>query len=155
MIAGPPSDGALNGTGTDQSKEKLERLGSLVGSVGPETVVAGSDAETGPVVVENRPKERLQSQRSPEGGDTAHERDATNEENVEPVDVLVPVLAGHGIVGDVLLVRVVLGVAVGLRGLRHGGRLVREELRLDSLLAGDGLVRRHVDSGQRQQLGLK
>lgn len=152
VVAGPPSDGTLNSTSADEGEENLERRGGLVGSVGPETVVAGSDAETGPVVVEDRPQQRLEGQRSPESGDAAHQRDAADEEDVEPVDVLVPVLAGHGIFGDVLLGRVVLGVAVGLRGLRHSGGLAREELGLNSRLAGGRLVRRHGDSGQRQQL---
>ena len=56
--------------------------------------------------------------------------------------MLVPVRLCDGRVGDVWLLRVVLGVAVGLRGAGHG-RWLLDELGVDGLHAGGGLVRRH------------
>lgn len=149
MVPRPPSDGTFNGTSADGSQEELQRERGLVGAVGPETMVASGDAETSPVVVDDGPNERLEAQGSPESEDAAGKRDATDEDDIEPVDVLVPVFPGDGILGDVLLGRIVLGVAVWLRGLGHGRGLVGGKLRLDGLLAGDGLVRRHVVGGGR------
>ena len=56
--------------------------------------------------------------------------------------MLVPVRPCDGRVGDVWLLRIVLGVAVRLRNARQRGRLL-DVLGVDSLHAGDGLVRRH------------
>ena len=51
MATRPPLDGTFYGTGTQQSKDILEEKRSVVGSVGPETMVTSSNAETGEVVV--------------------------------------------------------------------------------------------------------
>lgn len=40
VLAGPPTDGTLDGTGADKGEVDLERSGGLVGGVSPETVVA-------------------------------------------------------------------------------------------------------------------
>lgn len=64
---------------------------------------------------------------------------------IKPVDVLVPVRPCDGRVGDVWLLRVVLGVAVRLRGARHGRRLL-DVLGVDGLHAGGRLVGRHAEA---------
>lgn len=63
---------------------------------------------------------------------------------VQPVDVLVPVGLGDGRVGDVWLLRVVLWVAVRLRGARHGRRLL-DVVGVDGHHAGGRLVGRHTE----------
>jgi hypothetical protein len=65
---------------------------------------------------------------------------------VEPVDVLVPVGLGDGCFGDVWLLRVVLGVAVRLRGARHGRRLL-DVFGVDGHHAGGRLVGGHGEDG--------
>lgn len=54
-------------------------------------------------------------QRDPVGRDEAGQRDEDDEDGVEPVDVLVPVAPGHGLVGDMDL----LGVVLGAGSQRH------------------------------------
>ena len=61
---------------------------------------------------------------------------------VEPVDVLVPVRLCEGGLGDVWLLWVVLGIAVGLRDGGHGGWLLNV-LWVDGLHARDRLVGGH------------
>lgn len=56
--------------------------------------------------------------------------------------MLVPIFSCDGLVGDVWLLGVVLWVSVWLSGAGRGGRL-RDELRVNGRLAGDGLVRGH------------
>lgn len=63
---------------------------------------------------------------------------------IEPVDVLVPVGLGDRCVGDVRLLRVVVGVAVGLAGRSHR-RLLVDELRLDGEVASNSLGGGHDD----------
>jgi hypothetical protein len=63
--------------------------------------------------------------------------------------VLVPVGLCDGRVGDVRLLRVVLGVAVGLGGAGHGGALV-DELGVNGEVARDSLVRRHSGGWERE-----
>ena len=67
---------------------------------------------------------------------------------VEPVDVLVPVRLCDGRVGNVWLLRVVLGVAVGFAGRSHG-RLLVDELGLNGEVARDSLGGGH-DGGGRE-----
>jgi hypothetical protein len=62
---------------------------------------------------------------------------------VKPVDVLVPVGLCDGGIGDVRLLRVVFGIAVGLRGARHGRRLL-DIVGVDGHHASGRLVGRHV-----------
>lgn len=69
---------------------------------------------------------------------------------VKPVDVLVPVGLCDGCIGDVRLLRVVLGVAVGLAGRSHR-RLLVNELRLDGEIARDGLGGRHCGGAKRRR----
>jgi hypothetical protein len=44
MAAGPPFDGALDGAGAGEGEKVLERLGSIVRAVRPETMVASGYA---------------------------------------------------------------------------------------------------------------
>jgi hypothetical protein len=60
--------------------------------------------------------------------------------------VLVPVCPCHGLVGDVWLLGIVRSVAVWLRRLGHGRRLL-DVVGVDGLHAGDGLVGRHGGEG--------
>lgn len=60
--------------------------------------------------------------------------------------MLVPVGLCNGLVGDVWLLRVVLGVAVGLVGRSHG-RLLVNELGLDGEIARDSLGGGHGGGG--------
>ena len=146
VVTGPPSDGALNGTAANSSQEDLERDGGRVGSVGPQTMVTGSDTETSREVEGDGPDGSLQVEGSPVGGDEAAHGNADDENDIEPVHVLVPVLLCHGSLGDVRLLRVVLCVPDRLlRVLLGGGRgLAGQESRVDGLHAGGGLVGRHV-----------
>lgn len=127
----------------------------------PQTVVSRSDSETGCEVVGDGPDGGRQTERSPPSSDKTDHRDADNQGDVEPVDVLVPILLGHGHVGDVrpkrVLVRfstranwgcrsllgVVVLVTVGFRGLCHG-RWLRHLGRVDCHHAGSRLVGRHA-----------
>lgn len=53
VTAGPPFDGALDSTGAGACEDVLKERGSVVRSVGPETMVARGDTETGDVVVDD------------------------------------------------------------------------------------------------------
>ena len=161
MVTGPPSDGALNGTATNSGKEDLEGKGGLVRSVGPQTVVASSDTETGSEVVSDCPDGGVAVKRSPPSLDQTHEGNADDEEDIEPVNMLVPVGLGHRGVGDVRpdrglvshqlkaridansLLGVVSLVTIGLVLGSHG-RTLLDEVRIDSHHASGGLVGRHV-----------
>lgn len=61
---------------------------------------------------------------------------------IEPVDVLVPVGLCDRCVGDVWLLRIVLGIAVWLRLARHWGWLF-DVVGVNGLHASDSLVGRH------------
>jgi hypothetical protein len=145
VVASPPSDGALNGAAADSSQEDLERDGGGVGSVGPQAMVTGSDTETSGEVEGDGPDGGLQVERSPVCGDETTHGNADDENDIEPVHVLVPVLLCHGSLGDVRLLRVVLCVPDRLLRVRLGcgGGLARQESRVDGLHASGGLVGRH------------
>ena len=83
VVTAPPADGALDGTAANSSEEDLEREGSVVGLVSPETMVTGSDAETGPEVVDDGPDGGLPAERCPEGSDAAHQGNANDEEDLQ------------------------------------------------------------------------
>lgn len=89
VVAGPPTNGALNGTAANKRKEDAQNNASVVRLVCPETMVAGGDPETSPEVVDNGPGSGLPLKRSPERSDAAGEGDADNEiDLVEPVSFL-------------------------------------------------------------------
>ena len=128
-------------------------------------MISGSDTETSSKVVGNGPDGRLQVKWGPECHDTSNSGNANNEEDIEPVDVFVPVLLGDGSVGDVRpgrrcqhgfmswrrlmdngrsnsLLGVVGLVAVRLRLAGHWGWLLNK-VGVDCHHAGGRLVRRH------------
>ena len=146
VVAGPPSDGTLDGATPDGSQEDLERDRRGVGSVSPQTVVTSGDTETSSEVEGDGPDGSLQVERSPVGGDEAAHGDANDESDIEPVDVLVPVLLCQGSLSDVRLLGVVLCVPDRLLRVRlgGGGRLAGQESRVNGLHASGGLVGRHV-----------
>lgn len=106
-------------------------------------MVTSGDTETSVEVVDDSPNCSLPLQRSPVGLNTTKSWDTKNQEDIEPVDVLVPVRPRDGLVSDVWLLWVVLRVSVGLILAGHGRRLRGEEFWLDCLHAGGGLVRGH------------
>jgi hypothetical protein len=146
MVAGPPSDGTLNGTATNSSEEDLEREAGRVGCVCPQTVVAGSDTETSSEVEGNGPDGSLQVKRCPVGGDETAHGNTNDQDDIEPVDVLVPVLLCHGSLSDVRLLGVVGLVPDRLLRVRLGGSrgLAGEVGRVHGGHAGDRLMRRHL-----------
>lgn len=89
----------------------------------PESMVTGSNAETGAEVVDDGKQRRLPFQWCPEGVDETSNGHTDNQGDVQPVDVLVPVLPRHGSLGDVRLFRVVFRVSVGLILAGHDWRL--------------------------------
>ncbi|KAI6876604.1 Acyl-CoA [Hortaea werneckii] len=145
VVASPPSDGTLNGTATNSSQVDLERERSRVRSVSPQPVVAGGDTEAGSEVVRNCPDSGLPPQRRPRGGDETSDGNADNEDDIEPVDMLVPVFLGQRRLGDVWLLRVIVLVPDRLLwcwlGLSTGD--VRQLGWVDSRHAGRRLMRRH------------
>lgn len=118
VLLGPPADRALDGAGANKSEVELQRPGSLVSRVSPETVVAGRDAETSVEVVDDGEDGRVEVKRDKVGSDEAGDGQEHNKSGVEPVDLLVPVRPGHGQLRDVHLGRVVLGS--GTHGLVVG-----------------------------------
>lgn len=109
-------------------------------------MVSSGDAETGPEVVDDSPCGSWQTQRCPVGTDETSERYANNEGDIEPVDMLVPILPSDGVLCDMFLGRVVLGASVWLVLAGHWGRLRGQVLGVDGLVASGGLVRRHDES---------
>lgn len=101
METGPPPSAALDSGGATSGKEDLEGKGGLVGGVSPQAMVAGGDTEASEKVVEHSEDGRLHLKRYPVRGDEAREGNEDDECGVEPVDVLVPVLGGDGLVGDI------------------------------------------------------
>lgn len=78
------------------------------------------DTETSEEVVDDGPNGSLQLERHPERLDASVGRNANDEEHVQPVDVLVPVLTGHGGIGNVNLLRIRRPRASRLSLGRHG-----------------------------------
>lgn len=103
-------------------------------------MVASCDAHASVEVVDDGEDGGGELQRHPVGGDEAGQRDEDDEDGVEPVDVLVPVAPGHGQVGNVHL----LGIVLGVRPQRHiVGCAIWERCRLD--LCGRGCGFGHVE----------
>lgn len=85
----------------------------------PQPVVTGCDTETGHEIVRDRPYCGLPGEWCPVRLNETSERHADDEDDVQPVDVLVPVRRGDGLLGDVTLRGIVLLVTVGLGWLGH------------------------------------
>jgi hypothetical protein len=58
------------------------------------------DTQSGEEVVNDRPDSSLELQRHPEGLDAPVQRNADDEEHIQPVDMLVPVVPRESSVGD-------------------------------------------------------
>lgn len=86
-------------------------------------MVSGSDAQSSGEIIEDCKESGFELQWHPESLDAAVQRNADNEGNVEPVDVFVPVRPGHRCLCDMWLLRIIFGVSIRLRGLRHRCRL--------------------------------
>lgn len=69
-------------------------------------LLTSCDSQSSEEVVDDCPDGGLQLQRYPESLDTARNGNADDESDVEPVDVLVPVLASHLSIGNVHLLGV-------------------------------------------------
>lgn len=69
-------------------------------------LLTSCDAQSSEEVVDDCPDSSLQLQRHPESLDTAGDGNADDESDVQPVDVLVPVLASHLSIGNVHLLGV-------------------------------------------------
>lgn len=108
----------------------------------PEPMVSSRDSQTSPKVVYHGPTGGFPSQRSPESANAAHQWDSDNQEYIEPIDVLVPILLRDGLVGDVWLLRIILWIPIWLIGTGLSGWL-RYVLWINGSHAGDGLVGRH------------
>ena len=145
VVTGPPSDRTLNGTATNSSKEDLERNAGGVGSVCPQTVVASGDTEASGEVEGDGPDGSLEVERCPVGSNETAHGNANDEDDIEPVDVLVPVLLCHRSLSDVRLLGVVGLVPDELLRERLGGsgRLAGEVGRVHGGHAGNELMRRH------------
>lgn len=117
----------------------------------PKTMVSSRDTQTRPEVVYDRPDGGLPAEGNPECRDAASKGKANDEENIEPVDVLVPIGTGNRKVGDVRLLRVGFGVVANwLRPART--RLgLREVLGINGLHAGGGLMRHGVWVGCKEE----
>jgi len=77
-------------------------------------VVTSCDTQTGHKVVEDGPDGSLPLERRIVGLDHSVDGNENDEDDIEPVDVLVPVRPSHGHLGDVRLLAVQLLAATGL-----------------------------------------
>lgn len=102
-------------------------------------MVTSSDAETSVNVVEDSPESSLELERNPVGGDESGQGNEDNQRGVEPVDVLRPVAPGHGSIGNMDLVGILLGTASAERNIVLGA--IREWL---GILARSSSCR-HID----------
>ena len=80
----------------------------------PKSVIAGGDTEASGEVVQYSPEGRLPFEWCPQRSNASDDRNADDEEDIEPIDVLVPVLPRHWRLRDVWLLRVILLVPHGL-----------------------------------------
>lgn len=79
----------------------------------PETMVSCCNAQASCEVVSNGPNGSLEVQRSPVSTDETDHRNADNEDDIQPVDVLIPICFGDGLICNVWLLGIVLRIAVG------------------------------------------
>lgn len=86
-----------------------------------EGIHTSCDAETGAEIVGDGPDGSLEMERDPESPDDAVEREEDDEGDIEPVDVLVPVLSGHGGLCDVDLFGLVGARTLSVCRLGGGG----------------------------------
>ncbi|KAH3665888.1 hypothetical protein OGAPHI_004077 [Ogataea philodendri] len=94
VLVSPHLDGTFNGRGTKKSKEDLQRSFAIVGSVSPVSVVSGGDGETAKAVENDGGDECVPSQWNPSCGNQSSHRHSQDKDEVQPIDVLVPVFKG-------------------------------------------------------------
>lgn len=82
-------------------------------------MVTSCDSQPGAEVVEDCERSGLGLERSPVCGDHPVDGNAHNQGHVQPVDMLVPIGLGDGLLGDVRLLGIIFLVSIGLSGLRH------------------------------------
>lgn len=128
----PPSDGSLDGSSTKDGKQESNGQSGLVGSVGPQSMVAGGDAQTGADVVAQSKGGGLEVEGHKGSGGKGRHRQRNHQNEVQPVDVLVPVGPGEGLFGNVAALIVVGALA----HLDAGGVL---DLVVDISAGGDGV----------------
>lgn len=79
----------------------------------PQSMVTSGDSKTGKVVVEDGKGESLPVEGCPQGSNQTHDRNADNEGNIEPIDMLVPIGPRHFGVCDVWFFWVIFVASVG------------------------------------------
>ncbi len=83
----PPLDGAFDSTSTSEGEKVLQRLGGVVGSVCPKSMISCSDAESSDVVVEDAPDSGLPAQRSRIRANDTHDWGREQNDRRNPVYV--------------------------------------------------------------------
>ena len=91
-------------------KRDLDANLRLVRSVCPQAMVASSDSQSGPEIVNNCPDSRWHSHRSIKSSDATEDGNDEDQCSVYPVDMLVPVAQCNRLLTNVWL------LAIGLRG---------------------------------------
>jgi hypothetical protein len=91
MTARPPLNRTFYGTTTGETEKDSEQRCGTIGAMRPVSVVTGSDADTGDVVVNNRPDQSLGLKLSSESSIETNERSTAQKGNVDPIEMLVPI----------------------------------------------------------------
>ena len=77
-------------------------------------MIASCDTKTGHEVVDDSKQRRLPFHWCEERTNDTDDRYVDDESDVEPVDMFVPILLGHGSVCDVWFSRIIMSITVGL-----------------------------------------
>jgi hypothetical protein len=112
VTARPPLDRTLNSTRASDREEVFERTRSVVGTMGPQAVVTGSDTETGDKVVEYGEEGGLELERSSEPAVDRGDRSEGEGDDGDPLSVLVqsfPSNRGKLLLGGENVVDIVIG----------------------------------------------
>lgn len=97
VIPRPPTDRSLNGTTSNSGKENLKRNTRGIRRVSPETMVPSGYAETGPIVVGDRPDEGLSGQRRVKRSPDTKYWDEDDECDIEFVQMKPPIAHSNGL----------------------------------------------------------
>jgi len=90
--------------------------------VGPKSVITSCDTQPGHKVVKDSPDGSLPLERCVVGLDHSIDGNENDKNDIEPVDVLIPILPRHGQLGDVRLLAVHLLAATGVILASNGAR---------------------------------